>query len=298
MLSKYAKNLESVSQPRLISLIITTYNNPAKLLCVLNALSDQSDMNFEVIVVDDGSTSETQSMVEEFEKNCCYPLRLVWQPDNGFRASRSRNLGIKASDGDYIVFLDGDCIPLVHFIRCHRQLAEPGFFVSGHRVLLSPLFSQKIEKKLLRVHAKSSLHWLVRYLLRSSNKLCVGLVLGDSMWRKRKRHQWEGVKSCNLGVWKQDLISVSGFDESFLGWGYEDSDLVIRLIRLGLQRKIGKYAVEVLHLWHLEESRDRQSSNQELLSQVLSGQRIKALDSVLTNAVVIPSSQVIFRYMQ
>jgi predicted glycosyltransferase involved in capsule biosynthesis len=67
--------------------------------------------------------------------------------------------------------------------------------------------------------------------------------------------------TCNLAVWKSDFIAVNGFDEQFEGWGYEDSDLVIRLIHLGINRKEGRFAVPVLHLWHKQNDRSQHDSN-------------------------------------
>ena len=75
--------------------------------------------------------------------------------------------------------------------------------------------------------------------------------------------------TCNLGVWKQDFIAVNGFDELFEGWGYEDSDLVIRLIHQDIKRKEGRFAAPVLHLWHRQNDRSRHDANfQRLLQRV------------------------------
>jgi predicted glycosyltransferase involved in capsule biosynthesis len=75
--------------------------------------------------------------------------------------------------------------------------------------------------------------------------------------------------TCNLGVWKKDFIRVNGFDELFEGWGFEDSDLVIRLIHAGIERKEGRFAVPVLHLWHPHNDKSKQATNyQRLLERV------------------------------
>ena len=58
---------------------------------------------------------------------------------------------------------------------------------------------------------------------------------------------------------------VDGFDESFLGWGHEDSDLVVRLFNGGVMRKDGAFATEVFHLWHREAKRDQESSNRRVV---------------------------------
>ena len=58
---------------------------------------------------------------------------------------------------------------------------------------------------------------------------------------------------------------VNGFDESFTGWGHEDSDLVVRLFNAGVMRKDGAFATEVFHLWHREAQRDLESSNRKVV---------------------------------
>jgi GT2 family glycosyltransferase len=75
------------------------------------------------------------------------------------------------------------------------------------------------------------------------------------------------VRTCNLGVWRADLTRVNGFDEVFEGWGYEDSDLAVRLINSGVRRKEGAYATGVLHLWHRENDRRAEGENWERLQR-------------------------------
>ncbi|MEI8198222.1 MAG: galactosyltransferase-related protein, partial [Phycisphaerae bacterium] len=60
---------------------------------------------------------------------------------------------------------------------------------------------------------------------------------------------------------RKDYLAVNGFDESFVGWGHEDADFVLRLHNAGIQRKNGFCATEVYHLWHRESSRSSESDN-------------------------------------
>jgi len=69
---------------------------------------------------------------------------------------------------------------------------------------------------------------------------------------------------------------VDGFDASFSGWGREDSDLFIRLIRAGVRRKDGRFATGVLHLWHPEADRSSLVENDRQLAEVLHSNRITA----------------------
>ena len=57
-------------------------------------------------------------------------------------------------------------------------------------------------------------------------------------------------ESCNLAVWRDDFLKVGGFDESFEGFGCEDVDLCLRLLRAGLKRKSLEHLEPVLHLYH------------------------------------------------
>jgi predicted glycosyltransferase involved in capsule biosynthesis len=66
-----------------------------------------------------------------------------------------------------------------------------------------------------------------------------------------------------MGVWRENYLAVDGFDESFVGWGHEDADFVLRLQNFGVSRKNGFCATEVYHLWHPESSRAQESVNAE-----------------------------------
>ncbi len=87
--------------------------------------------------------------------------------------------------------------------------------------------------------------------------------------RKLQPKRWQGAKSCNLGIWRSDFERVGGFDESYEGWGFEDSDLAIRLIRAGVKRKDGRFATGVLHLWHAPNDRTFEAINLRRLQQRL-----------------------------
>ncbi|MBV5324229.1 MAG: glycosyltransferase [Rhodospirillaceae bacterium] len=120
-----------------ISVVVTTYNRPDALTTVIEACFAQDDLDFEIIIADDGSGHNTQQAIAALQARAPVPLRHVWQEDLGFRAARGRNLGTLAATGDYIIFLDGDCVPQRNFISQHRKLAQRGYLVSGSRILLS-----------------------------------------------------------------------------------------------------------------------------------------------------------------
>ena len=122
----------------LISVIVTTYNREDALDAVLRSLAAQSDSDFEVVVADDGSGPATRELIAAWKAKLAVRLEHVWHEDRGFRAAEIRNRAILAARGGYCIFLDGDCIARPDFVATHRRLAEPGWFVTGNRILLSP----------------------------------------------------------------------------------------------------------------------------------------------------------------
>lgn len=246
-----------------ISVVMTTYNRPDALEAVVRACFMQNDKNFEIIIADDGSTANTRTLIERLASAAPMPLRHVWQPDNGFRAAMARNRGTLAATGEYIIFLDGDCIPQPDFIARHRALSQPGHLVSGSRILLSERLTRRVLDTGIDVIGASFLTRLGWRLRGDMNKLLQLLLRWPDLGRTSKKFSWRRIKSCNLGVWRGDLERVNGFDESFTGWGHEDSDLVVRLFHAGVLRKDGAFATEVFHLWHREAQRDLESSNRK-----------------------------------
>lgn len=262
-----------------ITVIVTTYNRPNALAAVLEGYLNQSDQNFEVLIADDGSTSDTRDVVEQYQARAPFPIHHVWQEDSGFRAAAIRNRAIAATSGDYIVFTDGDCIPPVDFIACQRALAEPGWFVAGNRLLLTRDFTERVLCEKLPIHLWRLQDWMIARWNGQITRVLPLLRLPNwlSSLRKIAPRRWQGAKTCNLSVFRCDLLRVNGLDESYSGWGLEDSDLVIRLIRAGVLHKSARLAVPVLHLWHQENNRNNLKQNQQLLDTVLASTHIRAV---------------------
>jgi GT2 family glycosyltransferase len=244
-----------------ISVVLTTYNRSDALSVVLKALSLQDDRDFEVIVADDGSTQVHQSRIHAALVESGLTATHVWHPDVGFTASRVRNLGVAVARGDYLIFLDGDCVPETDFVRRHRQLMEKGCFVNGSRVLLAGKLTHRVLTGQEIPWDRNAIYWLRQRWMGHASKLSGLLRLPDGAFRKQSKFVWRGIRSCNMAVWRSDYEAVNGFDESFVGWGHEDADFVLRLHNAKLVRKNGFCATEVFHLWHAESSRALESAN-------------------------------------
>lgn len=245
------------------SFVVLTYNRSDALLAVLRGLAPQCGPSDEVVIADDGSRPEhVQALGDGLPAFRC-PVRHVWHADVGFTAARARNLGAREARGDYLVFMDGDCVPALRFVQMHQRLAQAGHFVNGSRVLLSEPLTRRVLAREVDLGALGLWQWLALRARGDVNKLSHLLRWPGAPGRVETRFRWRGIRSCNFGLWKSDYVAVNGFDESFQGWGHEDADLVLRLHNLGRARKDGWLATEVFHLWHRENSRESEESNRD-----------------------------------
>ncbi|MBX3328804.1 MAG: glycosyltransferase family 2 protein [Nitrospira sp.] len=277
-----ASQTGAASTPRRLTIemktavIVTTYNRPDALAVVLEGYCGQSDLDFGLVVADDGSKGETAEIVRQFARRAPFPLTHVWQEDRGFRAAAIRNRAVASTEADYMVFTDGDCVPSRHFVRIHKRFAEPGYFLGSNRVLLSAGLTSRVLHRRLPIHAWNGIDWMQSWFRREVNRVLPLINLPDAPFRKWTPDRWKGIKTCNFSVWRTDLVRVNGLDESYEGWGLEDSDLVIRLLHAGVKHKNARLAATVFHLWHQEQDRQYLHENQKRLNDLLQSTTVKA----------------------
>jgi glycosyltransferase involved in cell wall biosynthesis len=260
----------------LISVIVSTYNREDALDAVLRGLAAQTDPRFEVIVADDGSGPATARVVESWVPHFTR-LAHVRHDDRGFRLAEIRNRAIVASAGEVCVFLDGDCIARRDFVAAHRRLAQPGWLVAGNRILMSRDLTERVLRDRLEPEHWNLAAWMAARRKGEINRLAPLLRLRLGALRHLGARDWRSARGGNLAIRRDDLVRVDGFDASFSGWGREDSDIIIRLIRAGIRRKDGRFATGVLHLWHPENDRSRLAENERMLAELMRGDRLKAL---------------------
>lgn len=220
------------------ALVITTYNWPEALEQVLKSVQHQTKIPDEIIIADDGSGTATAELIKKIKAKTGLPIKHVWQKDDGFRAAQIRNKAIAATQCDYIIFIDGDCLLQQDFIAKHCLLARPLHITDGNRIILN-------KKNTAHVLCGQSFY---DFLSLPQHFKLLYIPLG--YLRKIAPVKWKGVKTCNVGIYRTDLFQVNGFDESYTGWGFEDSDLVVRLYNSGIKRISARSATSVIHLWH------------------------------------------------
>ena len=255
-----------------ISILLATYNWPSALTLCLESLRSQTDLNFEILIADDGSKEATRSLIHAMSSNFPVKITHLWQEDVGFRKSKILNVAIERATGEYLIFLDSDCIVQSDFVAQHRLLARPSQLITGSRILVSAQTTQSLcPSELSQSVARSSVDRLIRTvnllrlrLQRGINKLLPLLIkLPHNRFRSYPAYVWRRIKGCNMSCWRGDALKIKGFDESFEGWGHEDADFVFRLESLGIRRISGSFATEVLHLWHKTQPSDKERVNRE-----------------------------------
>ncbi len=243
---------------RSIGLIVNTYNQPDYLHRVLKAISSQHVLPTEVLIADDGSKSDTAETIADWASATAVSTQHIWQPDDGFRRAQILNKAIVAATADYLVFLDGDTVPHPDFVRDHKAIARKRQFVQGHRCFIGEKAARSFGKQDFLQDRRSAL--LTRQL---------------SGWRNafrwpfpwsRVSNQAKKVRGCNLAIWRDDLLAVNGYNEQFVGWGREDSELTLRLLNRGLRRVDVRGWALCYHLWHPPANRDQLPRNDELLA--------------------------------
>lgn len=260
------------------SLLISTYNWPEALELVLESVKRQTKLPDEVIVADDGSGNATRELIDKMRESFPCPLIHVWHEDDGFRLSAIRNKAIAQASGEYILQIDGDCILHENFVVDHLDASEYGFFVSAGRVLLSEKFS----KNLLSSKKIGSLKWYSAGISNRMNAIHCDC-LRKYLECRIKMDKPQYVKGCNMAFWKKDLLAVNGFNEDISGWGREDSEIAVRLSKLGRRRKYLKFGAVQYHLFHKENDRSRDAANIELLNRVIAGTEFFTPNGIVKN---------------
>jgi len=244
-----------------VSLIITTYNRVDALSLVLRSIEGQTISPKEVVIADDGSTEETQKMILDFQKNSSLNIIHSWQKDEGFRAAKSRNKAIAKSSGNYMVLIDGDMVLHPKFIEDHINNAELGYFVQGTRALLTQNATQETLEK-INIHFS----FFSQGIQNRKNTIYSNFL---SRLFSKKKNYLRGIKTCNMAFFKQDCININGFNNSFEGWGREDSEFIVRLLNSGICRKNLRFNAIQFHLWHNESVRVSLEQNDTILKNAI-----------------------------
>lgn len=241
------------------SIIISYYKNLSNLEIILHALNNQlAKYSFEVIVSEDDDEISTKLFLNVIKLNMRYPIMHISQKDNGFQKCKSLNNAIKISNSDFLIFIDGDCIPHYKFVTNYVKSQKENVVLFGRRVMLSESLSKKIISK-----KNFSFISIIKLFNYNCKRIEDGIYFPflNLLIKKKKRNMLLG---CNMGINKADLMKINGFDEDYLfPGGGEDSDIEWRLKKInGIKFKSMRFLAIVYHLYHNERFNEAQEIEQ------------------------------------
>ncbi len=213
--------------------------------------SQQTYGNFEIVIADDGSKSDTADLVNRMRGETGLDIKHVWQKDSGFRKCRILNKAIINATADYLLISDGDCIPRRDFVEVHVRNAAPGYFLSGTYYKLPLSTSELINKDDILSGRCFDLEWLLAHGLPRKPYRNLRLTASDVQARILHRLTTTrcNFKGSNASLWRRDALAVNGFDER-MEWGGLDREFGVRLVNSGIRPRRVWYSAVCIHLDH------------------------------------------------
>lgn len=251
------------------SLITPTYNWPDALELLLLSVKQQSYLPNEIIIADDGSKVETQKLIKKHQQDFPIPLIHIWHEDNKNRKPAIMNKAIAAAKHEYIIEIDGDIIMHKHFIKDHLDMAKKGLFLYGSRVnlkenILTEIFRDK----------KITFNFFSKGIKKRGRTIHLPLL---SKLYKEEDKRSSKLRGCNMSFWREDFIRINGFNESLTGWGIDDSEMIQRLLNIGIKGKRLKFRGIAYHIYHKEQDKSHISIN-KLIEKETTDKKIKFIE--------------------
>lgn len=272
-----------------VSVIVAIYNHFNWLRMILDALRLQTYKDFEVVIADDGSNEQTVKAIADY---CArHPeMRIIhsWQPDEGWRKNKCLNKAVRAASGEFLVFIDGDCVPHPCFIEDHLQLRKRGRVFGGRRVDMSQPVSAYMESH--EIMSPGYFSTLRQEILK--NVFSTPLSVTWAQLRRTVRFPFifgrplhlrhVGFLGCNFSIYRSDLEKVNGFDERYIDPGTgEDIDLGVRLENAGIMCAKSSHYALMFHRCHAR--LDFSSPNNARLFKEAQDKRVTYIEEGLVN---------------
>ncbi|NLG35632.1 MAG: glycosyltransferase [Lentisphaerae bacterium] len=234
-----------------ISVVTTVYNRPEHFRLMLASLAVQSRRPDELVVADDGSDEAAAAALNALLATAPFPVKMVRQEKDGYRLAAARNRAIRAATGDYLLFLDCDIALLPDALAIHERHAAARRLLCGHRGLLDDAATRAL---FAAGPAPAREDWEQAWSQADKTELADAARLFRRQALLRRWHAARPHKpkllGCHFSLFREDVERINGFDENFVGWGYEDDDFARRLYKAGAAPRSVIEDARALHLWH------------------------------------------------
>lgn len=194
-----------------ISFVIPVFNRPRETEELLESMSRQSQQDFEVIIVEDGSTERSDRVVEQFSKQL--DIHYFFKDNSG--PGLSRNYGCERATGDYVIFLDSDCVLPPDYYKTVSQALETSY---------SDAFGGPDRAHQDFSHLQKAINFSM------TSFLTTGGIRGGNE-KMEKFHP----RSFNMGISREVFKTTRGFSEMRFG---EDLDLSMRIKEEGFSTQL------------------------------------------------------------
>ena len=232
----------------MVSIIICFYERLDHLRCCLDSIRLSSGHFDEVVITDDGSCENTVSRLKGLIPAYDFPINHIWQEKKGFRNAAARNNGIRHAKGDYLIFFDCDFLILPWTVHEHLKRAKHGKFIAGGYKNMDEATTRETFQTAITIDLLNRLdrRFAERPLIKTHRRFIKRTLLMRLHLAPPQKQSLGG----HFSIHKKDLERINGYDENFVGWGGEDEDLGIRLVRAGVYCRSAIRQAKVLHMWH------------------------------------------------
>ena len=237
-----------------VGVIVAIYNDLQALTLVIESLLSQTHLPDEIIIAEDAEHTHIKEYLSTLNNERIIHLS---QKDEGWQKERALNSAIKASSSEYLIFIDGDCVPYNSFVESHLQLCEEKTALCGRRTEPGESFSARLRNHELSIKAFQN-SYLSNYFSLSKDEVRhydEGLYFSPDSFIFSMIHKFgrknSHIVGCNWSCFKKDLEIINGYDEDFvLPTTGEDTDIERRLVHFGVRMKSCRNAANVIHLYH------------------------------------------------
>lgn len=238
------------------TIIVSVYKDTDSLDIILESLSEQTIVPNEVIISEDGDSKEMSEYIPiAQERYVNLNIQHLFQEDIGWRKNRALNRAIVAASHEYLIFIDGDCVPYSTFIEGHLKSASTNTVLCGKRFEMGPKISERVKRRELKVSKiEKNFLWYLPSLLKDDVRHPEdGLLFKPNGWISQLIHKRyvRHIVGCNFSCFKEDFLKINGFDETYvLPCEGEDVDPSWRFREVGVDLKSCRNVANIAHIYH------------------------------------------------
>ena len=246
-----------------ISVIIPVYNRFINFRSLFQCLLKQHKKFDELIIADDGSKGNVIEYIKDLLPKVNFRIKHIYHEDKGFRKTKILNEAVKNSIGDILIFCDQDLILGEDYVGKMSQIKKKEFRMCRPHNTEENEKDEIIKKIESGIGYEKCIEKIPIKYIKSVNKT----LKKDKLRRILKilKLKKRGIKLVGMSysLWKEDYVNINGYDEKYIGWGYEDDDFGNRLTASGVRGREVFTDQILLHLWHPASSSKEESLNEK-----------------------------------